>query len=143
MLRHSCATFLVLERPEGLGFKMNEFIDYFGHTDTEMLRDIYAKINLEQKSKRMHNTFSEFVIPNSDNMQQENNNTQTRLIEKMKGTHPKAKEMRKERIYRQINKAIEDKRERYYYLKKDEDIINSYISSNPDESKKITFVEDN
>lgn len=142
MLRHSCATFLVLPFPEGLGYDEEKIIDYFGHTDTEMLKDVYARISKEQKARRMQNTFSEYFTPENSVEQSETNNTQIRLIERMKGENPKAKKKRSERIYKQINKAIEQKRNSYYYLKKDKGIISNYISENPEEGKKITFIED-
>ena len=142
MLRHSCATFLVLPYPEGLGYEENEIIDYFGHTDTEMLKNIYAKITKEQKSKRLQKTFSDYFTPDINFQQTDGNNTQTRLIERMKGDNPKAEEKRKDRIFKQINKAIERNQQKYGYLKKDKYIIESYIERYPDESELITFIEE-
>lgn len=49
--RHSCAYMLILPPPDGLGFAEEKVIDYFGHSDTKMLRKIYAKLS---KNKRLN-----------------------------------------------------------------------------------------
>ena len=142
MLRHSCATFLILPMPEGLGFEEQQVIDYFGHTDTEMLKSIYAKITKEQKAKRMANTFSEYFKPDKSLEQTKENNTQTRLIERMKGKNIEAEEKRKERIFNQIEKAIKKNQENYYYLKKDKWVIEYFQLEKPELFDKIIFIEE-
>lgn len=142
MLRHSCATFLVLPEPEGLGFDEQKVIDYFGHTDTQMLKTIYAKINEEQKLKRMKQTFSGVYKPEIENEQTIENNTQSRLIERIKGDNEKAETKRKERICLQIDTAIKRKQEKYGYLAKDKKYIDYFLSKYPDKKNSICFVEE-
>lgn len=142
MLRHSCATFLVLPHPDGLGFEEQKVIDYFGHSDTMMLKDVYAKITNEQKAKRLQNTFNSFYTPDVNEEVIDDDKSKIRLIERMKGNNPDADLLRSERIHRQILRAIKQKQKKYGYLARHKAYIDSFILQYPEEAKMIIFVEE-
>lgn len=139
MFRHSCAMFLILPPPDGLGFTEERVKDYFGHTDTKMLNAVYARLNQKQKAERMRLTFADIFFPAVDDKKIESEKAKKHLLSRVYGNNPEALLARKQRIFKQIEIAIKDNREEYYYLPKDKAIIEEYIASNPD---KIRFVEE-
>lgn len=140
MFRHSCAMFLILPPPEGLGFTEEKVIDYFGHQDTKMLKKVYARLNEKQKADRMRKTFSDIYSPiDTDDKTEEEKNKQN-LINRLKGGNDIAmRTARKYRIYNQIELAIKEKKQKYYYNTKDKDIIEEYINEN---GNTIEFVQE-
>lgn len=139
MFRHSCATFLIMPYPEGLGFDEQKVIDYFGHTDTEMLKTVYARLNTRQKSERLKQTFGDYYKMEKTKEAKEEEKKQIKRIEQIKGNTNIAKKVRKERIFAEIEKAIERKQNQYYYNKKDVRIIRSYIK---EKGENISFIEE-
>ncbi len=58
MLRHACATWLVMDEDHGgMGYEESRARDYFGHTSDAMLRDVYAKLDKRQRASRTSETF--------------------------------------------------------------------------------------
>jgi len=129
MFRHSCATFLILPKPDGLGFTEEMVKDHFGHEDTVMLRTIYGKINARQKGDRLDKTFAEYrtveIKPSEEELQKE------AFIDRVKGNNDKALEQRRKRIYLQIDNAISRKQEEWRYMPKDKEIIKAYQEEHP------------
>ncbi len=140
MFRHSCATFLIMPYPEGLGFDEQKVIDYFGHTDTEMLKTVYARLNTLQKSERLKQTFSEYYKMEKTEEAKEEEKKQKERIETIKGNTDIAKKARKGRMFAEIENAIAKKQKAYYYNKKDKWVIDEYLKDN--KKPVIEFVVD-
>lgn len=123
MFRHSCATFLIMPYPEGLSFEESQVIDYFGHTDEEMLRTVYARLNAKQKGDRLKHTFKDYYKNTKSQKTIEEENKQIERIENIKGKTDVAKKVRKERMIAEIEQAIKKKQKVYYYNPKDKWVI--------------------
>ena len=139
MFRHSCATFLVLPPPEGLGYSEEKIKDYFGHQDTKMLISIYARLSEIEKAKRMRRTFSDIYKPDETAERTAEEEMKLKIISRIGGDNEEAKQ--KARIYRihnQIRKAMLEGKKTYYYRQKDKEIIELYIKEN---GKIMEFVE--
>ena len=140
MFRHSCAMFLILSPPEGLGYTEEKVMDYFGHQDTDMLRRVYARLSEKEKADRMRKTFSDIYKPLDTDDKNEEEKLKEELIERIKGNNEESQnKARKYRIFNQIKKAMLEGRMKYYYLPKDKDIIDEYIKEN---GKLIEFIEE-
>ena len=140
MFRHSCAMFLILSPPEGLGFSEEKVIDYFGHQDTEMLRSVYARLSEKEKADRMRRTFADIYSPIETNDRTEEEKKKQELIDRFKGNNIEAQQKaRKYRIHNQIRKAMLEGRSKYYYNKKDKIIIDEWIETN---GKIMDFIEE-
>ena len=142
MLRHSCATFLILPPPNGLGYTETKVKDYFGHTDEEMLMKVYAKLNTIQKSDRMKDTFSDIYSPNADIDKEKEREAKEELIRRIKGDNQKKEKARKLRIFAQIDKVIKDGQQVYYYRPKDKEIIREYAETQKNGKAQIQFIEE-
>lgn len=139
MFRHSCATFLVLPPPDGLGYSEERVKDYFGHQDTTMLNKVYARLSQIQKAERMRMTFSDIYTPDSVDERTIEEQMKERLLARIGGNNEKEKmKARKYRIYNQIRKAMLEGKTKYYYLEKDRKIIDEYIKEN---GRKMDFIE--
>ncbi len=139
MFRHSCATFLVLPPPEGLGYSEEKIKDYFGHQDTKMLNSIYARLNEKEKAKRMRRTFSDIYKPDETEDRTAEEEMKIRLISRIQGDNEEDKEKaRVYRIHNQIRKAMLEGKKQYYYRTKDKEIVESYIKEN---GKIMEFIE--
>ena len=139
MFRHSCATFLILPPPDGLGYTEEKVKDYFGHQDTSMLTKIYARLNQEQKAERMRHTFKEIYNPDETDERTAEEQMKEKLLDRIGGNNEREKAIaRKYRIHNQIKKAVADGKKIYYYLEKDEKIVEEYIEEN---GKEIEFVK--
>lgn len=131
MFRHSCATFLILPPPDGLGYTEEKVKDYFGHQDTAMLTKIYARLNQEQKAERMRHTFKEIYNPDETDERTAEEQMKEKLLSRIGGNNEREKAIaRRYRIHNQIKKAVADGKKKYYYLDKDEKIVEEYIKEN-------------
>lgn len=139
MFRHSCATFLVLPPPEGLGYTEEKVKDYFGHQDTTMLNKVYARLSTIQKAERMRHTFSDIYKPDEKANKTAEEEMKERLLKRISGDNEREKTTaRRYRIKNQIKKAEFEGRKTYYYLAKDKNIVDEYIKEN---KTSIEFVE--
>ena len=142
MFRHSCATFLVLPPPDGLGFSEERVKDYFGHQDTDMLNKVYARLSQIQKAERMRHTFSEIYTPIENDDRTVEEQMKERLLQRIGGDNDKEKAIaRRIRITNQIKKAMIRGRKEYHYLKKDEKIVNDFIKKHGNVMKFIEVEE--
>ena len=140
MFRHSCAMFLILSPPEGLGFTEERVMDYFGHQDTEMLRSVYARLSEKEKADRMRRTFADIYSPIETNDRTEEEKKKQELIDRFKGNNIEAQQKaRKYRIHNQIRKAMLEGRKKYYYNPKDKKIVEEWIKEN---GNLMEFVEE-
>lgn len=139
MFRHSCATFLILPPPDGLGYTEEKVKDYFGHQDTAMLTKIYARLNQEQKAERMRHTFKEIYNPDETDERTAEEQMKEKLLSRIGGNNEREKAIaRRYRIHNQIKKAVADGKKVYYYLGKDEKIVEEYIKEN---EVKMEFIK--
>lgn len=142
MFRHSCAYFLILPPPDGLGFAEEKVIDYFGHTDTKMLKKVYARLDAIQKKDRMKASFGDIGIykPIAIDEKVDLERRKYELIKRIMGDNEKANKARQLRVFGQIDYVIEYGKDIYYYAPKDKWIIDKYIAENG--TDKIQFVEE-
>ena len=91
MFRHSCAMFLILSPPEGLGYTEEKVIDYFGHQDTSMLRKVYARLSEKEKADRMRKTFSDIYKPTDTDEKTTEEALKEKLINRIRGNNESAK----------------------------------------------------
>lgn len=54
MFRHGCATFLIRD----MGLNYDDVYAYFGHTSSEMLRSVYATLNLGEKQAKANSAMA-------------------------------------------------------------------------------------
>ena len=140
MFRHSCATFLILPPPDGLGYTEEKVKDYFGHHDTTMLTKVYARLNTIQKTERMRHTFSDIYKPDEVAERTIEEEMKEKLLERIGGKNEREKQIaRRYRIFNQIRKAELTGKRTYYYLSKDKEIIDEYIREN---GKRMEFIEE-
>ena len=93
-----------------------------------------------QKADRMRDTFSEIFKPKETDERTEEERQKLELIKRIKGDNKKETiAARKERVYRQIEKSIKERKEVYYYMSKDKGIIEDFIA---DKGDLIQFVEE-
>lgn len=140
MFRHSCATFLILPPPNGLGFKEENVKDYFGHMDTQMLNKVYATINMYEKSDRMSELFKGIYNPTTTDEKELEEQMKMQMINRIYGKNDReSSKARKIRIYKQIDIVIKNGRDKYFYKEKDKEIIEEYINEH---NPKIQFIMD-
>ena len=125
MFRHSCATFLVAPEPDGLGFTEAQVMSFFGHITTNMLSQVYAKLQQKQKTSRLKKTFVGYYTPDENKKDIAVNAAKERMIERVGGDNEKEQlEARRQRILAQIIDVVcYQRRDTYYYKKEDEPII--------------------
>lgn len=58
MFRHGCATFLIRD----MGLSYDDVYAYFGHTSSEMLRSVYATLNLGEKQARANTAMATLLV---------------------------------------------------------------------------------
>lgn len=139
MFRHSCATFLILPPPNGLGYTEERVKDYFGHQDTDMLNKVYARLSEVQKAERMRTTFKEIYKPSELDERTEEERMKEELLKRISGDNKKQQwYARKCRIHAQIKNSMLKGRKTYYYLKRDESIIKEFIKEN---GRVMEFIE--
>ncbi len=142
MFRHSCAYFLIVEPPKGLGYDISKVYDYFGHQNESMIRTVYGRFSKEQKTDKLLTTFSDiattYVKP--DTVKQKEAEI-ARLIERITGDNKELNKARKERIFGQIDYVSKKTNKNvYYYRQSDQSIIDEYTSQHPE--TKLRFVQE-
>lgn len=140
MFRHSCAYFLILPPPEGLGYSEEKVKDYFGHTDTTMLTSIYARLNTLQKADRLRDTFKDIYTASTEDEKTKEEEAKLELIRRIRGDNEKAEIARQRRIFAQIDRLISIGRTEYYYRAKDRKIIEQYEQEKGKD--RIKFIEE-
>lgn len=139
MFRHSCATFLIMPPPNGLGYTEERVKDYFGHQDTDMLNKVYARLTEVQKAERMRTTFKDIYKPSDIDEKTEEEKMKLELLNRIYGDNDRQKwYARKCRIHAQIKKSMGRGRKEYYYLAKDKKIIDAYVKEH---GNKMKFIE--
>lgn len=124
MIRHATATFLVAPEPDGLGFSEEQVMAFFGHLTTQQLQITYAKLEAQQKTKRLKKVFKGYYNPDEDKEETKKNAAKERMLQRIGGDNEQeTHDARRDRIWLQIVQAILQGRP-YYYNDDDEEIIN-------------------
>ena len=134
MFRHSCAYFLIEKPPKGLGFDRGNVYLYFGHSNENMLREIYGKFNKKQKTETLFANFGEIASfhKKSDEEKQRDEIIKKLTERVMNGNEKESYNARKDRIFAQIQFIIQNTdRTTYYYSLSDKPIIDEYIKTYP------------
>lgn len=134
MFRHSCAYFLIEKPPKGLGFDRGNVYLYFGHSNENMLREIYGKFNKKQKTETLFANFGEIASfhKKSDEEKQRDEIIKKLTERVMNGNEKESYNARKDRIFAQIQFIIQNTdRTTYYYSLNDQPIIEEYIKTYP------------
>lgn len=123
-LRHSGASFLIAPAPDGLNFDYNQIKSYMGHVDDRMLRSIYAKLQDQQKTQKMKETFKGLYSPAENKKHEEDVAAKQKTLAMVQGgAEDQRTFMRKNRILSQITHAIGEGRTEYKYKAEDASII--------------------
>lgn len=134
MFRHSCAYFLIEKPPKGLGFDRSNVYLYFGHSNENMLREIYGRFNKKQKTETLFANFGEIASfhKKSDEERQRDEIIKKLTERVMNGNEKESYNARKDRIFAQIQFIIQNTdRTTYYYSLSDKPIIDEYIKTYP------------
>lgn len=135
MFRHSCAYFLIEKPPKGLGYERSKVYLYFGHSNENMLREVYGRFNKKQKTETLFANFSEVASVYKKSDEEIKRDEEIKKLTKMviKGDDKETYNARKDRIYAQIEFIIQNTQRRiYYYSSEDEKIIEDYRNDHPD-----------
>ena len=135
MFRHSCAYFLIEKPPKGLGYERSKVYLYFGHSNENMLREVYGRFNKKQKTETLFENFSEVASVHKKSDEEIQRDEEIKKLTKMviKGDDKETYNARKDRIYAQIEFIIQNTQRRiYYYSSEDEKIIEDYRNDHPD-----------
>jgi len=138
MFRHACAYFLILDQK----LSEDDVYRYFGHQDSEMLKKIYAKLNIDQNLKKTNHSLKA-LITNDEFADPEISEMHQLRLERLKVGEIQEKHISRNRItrvYNQILRAIEKKQDAYYYKKTNSAIIEQIRDEYPEIEKHITLV---
>ena len=116
--------YLVAPEPDGLGFSEEQVMAFFGHLTTQQLQITYAKLEAQQKTKRLKKVFKGYYNPDEDKEETKKNAAKERMLQRVGGDNEQeTHDARRDRIWLQIVQAILQGRP-YYYNDDDEEIIN-------------------
>ena len=135
MFRHACAYFLILDQQ----LSEDDVYRYFGHSDSEMLKTIYAKLNVDQNLQKTNLSLKE-LITNQGFADPEIDKLHLLRLERLKAGETQDAYISKNRItrvYNQILLAIERKQKVYYYKPSNERIITLILQEHPEIKQKI------
>lgn len=137
MFRHACAYFLAYER----NYPIEDTHDFFGHTDSSMIREVYAPLNAEERRKKQTVSHHTLITEEDIYFEDKHSKTAERVVPGKQLSDSMAF-MIKEREKSQILKCIEDGFEYYYYPAKHQDIVETIIKENPGFLEKIKILKD-
>lgn len=131
MFRHGCAHFLC----DVKHISAEEAHDYFGHQDSEMIREVYAKANQRQKRKRVDRALKELITENPDFEIQEEEID----ISDSEELRASQKESSYQRELAQIRNAIKKRKRIYYYDLSHAELVIQAVQEHPEFKDKIKF----
>ncbi len=134
MFRHSCAYFLIEKPPKGLGFDRGNVYLYFGHSNENMLREIYGRFNKKQKTETLFANFGEIASfhKKSDEERQRDEIIKKLTERVLNGNEKESYNARRDRIFAQIEFIIKNTdRDIYYFSANDKTIIDEYMKGYP------------
>lgn len=129
MLRHSSATFLIMPPPQGLGFNEGEVKYFFGHKDTSMLQHIYAKLNAEQATIRLMNTFKDMVGEKAEPVKTADDLLKEKIINSIKCTDDTFEnEIHATRMLMIMERALNDGVAEFFYYPDEQYIVDKFLA---------------
>lgn len=134
MFRHACAKFLIYH----YNFSVEETHDYFGHQDSKMINEVYAKLEPGEKRKKISNT-QKMLITSKELVYKDEKDERARVVIAGDKQDAMIKGSRIVREVAQIERAIAKGKEFYYYPEDYEDIISEIIATHPEFGEKIKF----
>ena len=138
MFRHACAYFLILDQK----LSEDDVYRYFGHTDSEMLKNIYAKLNVDQNLLKTNYSLKS-LITNTDFADKEVNDYHQIRLDRLKAGETQRQHINRNRItrvYNQILNAIEKGQDVYYYKPGNQEIIDSILEEHPEIMHQIQLI---
>ena len=135
MFRHATAYLLAYEK----GLSAEDTHDYFGHQDSDMINEVYAKLNAEEKMHKVNRKLIDIISEEPSDYVSNKNKS---VLEQMKDGEELNKHIRKEsnqRELEQINRAISKGQEVYYYNPKYQRLIDDFKIKHPNLACKIKF----
>lgn len=137
MFRHACAYYLAYE----MGCSIEQTFDYFGHCDSDMIREVYAPLNAEERRIKVSRTLNSLITDKEIVFErQSNSKTNARAGDDLER---RAEEQRKQREIGQIERAIEKGQSIYRYPKYSKPIIEDIEKEHPEFKKQIKFEIEN
>ena len=139
MFRHACAYFLILDQK----LSEDDVYRYFGHKDSEMLKNIYAKLNVDQNLKKTNQSLKG-LITNEDFADPAVSENHKLRLERLKVGETQTAHISKNRItriYNQILRAIEKNQDSYYYKDMNADIIAIIKAEHPEIETQINLLK--
>ena len=132
MFRHGCAHFLC----DVKHISAEEAHDYFGHQDSEMIREVYAKANQRQKIVRVDRALKDLITEKPDF---ELPQVQEVDISDSEENRKKQKFASYMRELAQIRTAIKRKQQVYYYDLAHAELIIQAMQEHPELKDQIKF----
>jgi len=139
MFRHACAYFLILDQK----LSEEDVYRYFGHKDSEMLKNIYAKLNVDQNLKKTNQSLKG-LITNEDFADPAVSENHKLRLERLKVGETQTAHISKNRItriYNQILRAIEKNQDSYYYKDMNAEIIAIIKAEHPEIETQINLLK--
>ena len=131
MFRHGCAHFLCDVRM----ISVSEAHYYFGHKDSEMINEVYAKANARQRRHRVDAALKDLITEKPAKDMQE-------MYISIEDS-PEQRERQREAIYvrelAQIRTVIKKHQKQYHYDKDTEFIIEQILEDHPELKDQIEF----
>ena len=132
MFRHGCAHFLC----DVKHISAEEAHDYFGHQDSEMIREVYAKANQRQKRVRVDRALKDLITEKPDF---ELPQVQEVDISDSEENRKKQKFASYMRELAQIRTAIKRRQQVYYYDLAHAELIIQAMQEHPELKDQIKF----
>ena len=132
MFRHACAYYLAYEQ----GFPIEKSFDYFGHCDSDMIREVYAPLNVEERRINVSRTLNSLITDEAMVFESITSEVNVKAGEELKKEQNSS---RKKREYGQILRAIEKGQEIYRYPQYLDDLIEEIKKEHKEIINKIQF----
>ncbi len=133
MFRHACAYYLAYE----MGCSIEQTFDYFGHCDSDMIREVYAPLNAEERRIKVSRTLNSLITDKEIVFERQ---TDSKINAKAGDELEKrAEEQRKQREIGQIERAIGKGQPIYRYPKYSKSLISEINKEHPEFKEKIKF----
>lgn len=132
MFRHACAYYLAYEQ----GFPIEKSFSYFGHCDSDMIREVYAPLNVEERRINVSRTLNSLITDETMVFESITSEVNVKAGEELKKEQNAS---RKKREYGQILRAIEKGQKLYGYPEYLDDLIEEIIKEHKEILYKIQF----
>lgn len=136
MFRHACAYFLCYDQQ----LSIESVHDYFGHKDSQMIRNVYTQFNVKQKRERVDNHLLSLITGKQEN---EDNKENEYVRKRLEVGEIQDELIKRGEIFRhtaQIKARILDGATVYKYYIDEQDVFDEIIKNNPEFLKKIELI---